>query len=1262
MDSIYQLDDLTKLRQLQWIARQNLQLGEPRALTSPRFLRQFLGSVLPDLNLNGDCTTHEMFKLQTQSFSMNSMMFLSVVCRHCHYHYHVKSDFRHPMPYNEVHPHHMLVSCQTGADGPMTEKAAYDDTMSNARYICIEDNCFFNIEISVVPSRIQPTDVAKLGDKDRTARNLALARAQDPDRYADFVDSPLPVTDGMLRRYLSDALTKASDRPLLKINKRNKKFLVSMGNDFDDLLRFLGFFEGTDSEGGEPCWYIRYPEVEQNPTRVRTLRARMEDALVELDILANGIIIPAWGDLLQAFQGDYPTISPNTSYVPSIKESDLAVLGCLATYPPKYFSWAAILLAKLRPRNRDMFLDAGLSCIADRSDDASTEIIMYKSQFDGAVPVDRGVQDAYAFFGCTPEDILTPEWFLNRYYELARSNSTDDFKAQAQQHLEVIGNCLGRDIVSDIDPRTLEDTGETGLMTSSPNGSGRRMSISSAAKFLHVEPKYTAEIIRGFVEQLVHDDNADRAKIVEAVDVLSELKRQQDQPEEAAELQQIAEFVKATGYTPMVVSQPHAAPKPGVCLNSPPGLKNIGNTCYLNSLLQYFYTVKVIRDLVLNFDKVKLELEEETLKRRRTGGNGTSVSLEEAIVARQFVEMLQTLFADLQTTTDEAAQPSQKLANIALSSARDILDQKSQNIPPPLPARPSPAPPGLPTDNGLAKDGAASDAVSVTVESVNDKLELASSRSSQTLVDETEDVPMPYVQLKTPDENASVVAQSDNHNDVEMRDSTASWSLDAKIAEISRRLEHSDRSGTSQQDVGEIIGNILEHFMRAIRSDGPMPGKPDLQADKITNTFFTMIVNYTIKTKRGYPANDLSSSLEERPLNIEIVPERWITAYPEEADQASDDTGNYPGRVSNARCTLYAALDRYFSYEPIDDGSRARYSSIRSLPPILHICIQRSTPKGKNKNPVIIPEILYLDRYMEAENGSPIWLARKKVWALKERLKELEAKDTQTQSSQEKAVESTATKLEFDKKWKDVDDADIKDIFTPLERRPEEARLERDILDDVGPRKKARFYPCSWETFLSLIDNETTPSANELPSNSVSDSLSNPLDDSRSNAPRSISLGDKLGDIVWGTSTPLDETARKEILELRQKEETAFDGMTKEKYSIHAVICHRGGTTAGHYWVWIRDFKRNIWYRYNDETVTEDSRGTEAVLKDLNETGDPYYVAYVRDEMKDELVDVPQRHKPEAENASAARQDVEMIEGVAFEPVQVPVTGGDSSA
>lgn len=41
--------------------------------------------------------------------------------------------------------------------------------------------------------------------------------------------------------------------------------------------------------------------------------------------------------------------------------------------------------------------------------------------------------------------------------------------------------------------------------------------------------------------------------------------------------------------------------------DEPVGLENIGNTCYLNSLLQFYYTVKPLRDVVMNFDAYRVD-------------------------------------------------------------------------------------------------------------------------------------------------------------------------------------------------------------------------------------------------------------------------------------------------------------------------------------------------------------------------------------------------------------------------------------------------------------------------------------------------------------------------------------------------------------------------------------------------------------------------------------------------------------------------------
>lgn len=56
----------------------------------------------------------------------------------------------------------------------------------------------------------------------------------------------------------------------------------------------------------------------------------------------------------------------------------------------------------------------------------------------------------------------------------------------------------------------------------------------------------------------------------------------------------------------------------------PVGLANIGNTCYLNSLLQFYFTMKPLRELVLEFDEFKMDLTVDNLAQKVVGSRKIS--------------------------------------------------------------------------------------------------------------------------------------------------------------------------------------------------------------------------------------------------------------------------------------------------------------------------------------------------------------------------------------------------------------------------------------------------------------------------------------------------------------------------------------------------------------------------------------------------------------------------------------------------------------
>ena len=94
-------------------------------------------------------------------------------------------------------------------------------------------------------------------------------------------------------------------------------------------------------------------------------------------------------------------------------------------------------------------------------------------------------------------------------------------------------------------------------------------------------------------------------------------------PDREEEFRQAVELIRAEMYKQQENSgeKQFEPAEPQYPLNEwPVGLQNIGNTCYLNSLLQFFFTILPLRNMVLNIDEYMIDLADELMDKKKVGG------------------------------------------------------------------------------------------------------------------------------------------------------------------------------------------------------------------------------------------------------------------------------------------------------------------------------------------------------------------------------------------------------------------------------------------------------------------------------------------------------------------------------------------------------------------------------------------------------------------------------------------------------------------
>ncbi len=626
----------------------------------------------------------------------------------------------------------------------------------------------------------------------------------------------------------------------------------------------------------------------------------------------------------------------------------------------------------------------------------------------------------------------------------------------------------------------------------------------------------------------------------------------------------------------------------------PVGMNNIGNTCYLNSLLQYYFTIKPLRELLISFEdpnfSKRADLHDIKLNDRRIGGR--KIGLNEVKRSQRFVIKLNALFNELTFSDQKFITPERELAYLAFvptQSQLDATDNDEKKIE------------EIKVDEAHVKsndnDEISQDTEMTDVTETNEDSDQGNDEKEKKFSD-TNATNKRVLERSTEDESQSDSHKRRNSNDTKPMDIDISLTEDNEIQDgvmmvssppandgdqaqkqeiyeppktqtngqnlvassntliaentevkspNSKATEEMVREPSPeispaeidnalelgrQQDVTECIGNVLFQIESALKPDS---FEEDGEQVDIVKDFFYG------KTKQELIPLDGTKRGSKREKS-----ERFLSLLVNVADHPQN---------------IYDALDSYFQEDivKLDDGEFKRNLTITHLPPILQVQIQRvgfdreKLIAVKNISPLPFPRSIYMDRYLDT-NDEEILTKRSEIISFKVRIKMLKKR---LEHLTDRSVNGIALRdnLVTTRQWLNSKDV----VESGLKIKPETIHILEKQIETVNVQ-------------IGSIEDK--------------------------------------------------------IKALEQQVNSRFKEMENCKYNIFAVFIHRGEANYGHYWVYIRDFKTNIYRKYNDETITEVPED-EVIKSKEGDTATPYFLVYVKDGMETELLEPLKRVKQE---------------------------------
>ncbi|KAL8735558.1 MAG: hypothetical protein Q9166_000726 [cf. Caloplaca sp. 2 TL-2023] len=1085
--------------------------------------------------------------------------------------------------------------------------------------------------------RLRPDWIELLTDMNLIKSRAHKAMSGDPTRFEGH-GVPLPSEVLLnLRTYILKALRDDNRRA---IQAHDKRWLLCLGDPCAELLEYIGFVRENDN------WLVPRPDISETAPVSNPVNILLED--VEKELLA--LLLQRPDDEKRASKVQYgltsasrdfkkllstvdykqnPSSRSNTSH--EAEHPFYPSLGAKMDFHDDLIKFAYERQLVSDPEGTPYYLEA-LQGIAEgrRSEDLQTFVAIEASS--GKVSA-RDIRNAYSALGLDLEsEFMHDDYIIGNFQ--SRSADSPRQEPELRRALQIIGKHRSSQRIQSMASKTIttfeqalswlgatEDMEDGFVVTmykvKEEENPAEEATARQAVSLIAQHRKSSAleqwlqtgvlgevdmDIGQAYNRLQIDDRSIDDDLVLATFDLFyQEAPSQVDDLRSA--LRAIAKDRKSSVLNNFLDRGMATMQYP--LAEWPVGLDNIGNTCYLNSLLQYYFTIKPFRSLVLDFDEYKRDVTVDDLANRTIGSR--NVSRQEVHRAQKckflvfwemsllnhfvVVDKLQELFQSMIRSSKAQVKPEKELARLTLLSQpveadlrrRSTIGGKRPSLGE-INGRPllGPLPPSIsetvPTDvdtsdlpldgvgDSISSDGTLLGNDPSADQDMPDLIPEESRQQQREFLEDKEN--LPPTKVARPEHTLKPLAETSPsrtneqhppaHGDHEPPESQGPKSPEGvpptRPPPFPPRPQPEEKKDVTiqeeieigaQQDVTEVIANVLYQLECAIKPTSfDASGE---QIDLIKELFFGKQKSYT-RNLRG---------------DLETKEQRFSTLFVD---------------VASGPKTIYEALDGAFDVQQVEvEGAlRPQFSTISQLPPVLNILVQRAqydqktSSAFKSNNHLELKETIYMDRYVDSHD-SDLVRRREESWEWKRQLHQLAIRRGQliqiNVSGRDLASKTTGSTSE-------QHDMEASDLLAVTKECLNQLSEDDNLGITLG---------------LQEVINAAAIDAKEE------------LD----------SINDRIKDLTANVSSQ-------------------FVDRQKLPYRLHSAFIHRGSASSGHYWIYIRDFQRDMWREYNDEKVSAVKDVSQIYDQDLsNNPATPYFLVYVRDDLKDELVDPVHRDIPE---------------------------------